>query len=145
MGCDRLFTVFYMENLLYLPFFSLSKVDGKVVADWPLMLTDGKIFGYSVTETGAYVLEAFKNSKKWIGVFLSAFFSQEKLFLNMHAIIGNDILVVPDVFTPRDFVSAVREVTGKEVELRETDRKRFDEAKSTNEELWNKCVFQLLT
>lgn len=66
---DRLFAVFYTENLLYLPFFSLSKFDGKLVADWSLMLADRNIFGCSVTGTGAYVLEAFKNSKKWIGVF----------------------------------------------------------------------------
>lgn len=74
---------------------------------------------------------------------LSTSFSQERLSLSVHVITGNEILVVPDVFTSRELVSAVRGVTGKEVENRETDRKRFDNAKSTNEEFWNECVFHL--
>lgn len=40
----------------------------KYVANWPLMLSDGPVGGFSVEETGAYVLEAFKDPKKWIGI-----------------------------------------------------------------------------
>ena len=46
--------------------------------------------------------------------------------------------VISSVFTPRQFVKAVEEVTGKKIELHETDRARFDAQRSTFEELWAK-------
>lgn len=39
----------------------------KLVADWPILLSDGPIGGYSVAETGAYVREAFTKPHEWIG------------------------------------------------------------------------------
>lgn len=43
-----------------------------------------------------------------------------------------------DVFTPRQYAEAFRKATGKNVILKETDRKRFDESRSGSEELWTK-------
>lgn len=66
MHVCSLYTAFYLENHLQL--LSLKKgPDGRLVADWPVLLTDGPIGSYSVAETGAYVLEAFKKPKEWIG------------------------------------------------------------------------------
>lgn len=63
---SRLFTAFYFENLIYL--FPLKKGDnGSVVADWPLLWSDGPLGGYAVEDTGAYVVEAFKKPDQWIG------------------------------------------------------------------------------
>ena len=58
------YTNFYYEN--FLNFLPLKKKDGKIIADWPLLITDGPLGGYSVAETGAYVREAFSNPKEWI-------------------------------------------------------------------------------
>ncbi|EJC99553.1 NAD-binding protein [Fomitiporia mediterranea MF3/22] len=117
-----IFTVFYFENFLYL--FPLKKVVGKVIADWPLMWTDGPLGGYSVTETGAYALAAFKNPNEWI---------------------GKDIRVLSQVITPRQFVQAVRDVTGKDVEIVEIDRPKFNETKESNYELWSKLEMFYIT
>jgi hypothetical protein len=50
--------------------------------------------------------------------------------------------VVPDVFTPRDFVKVMNEeLAGKaEIELRVVDRDAFVANRGMNEELWCKCV-----
>ncbi|KAL5500814.1 hypothetical protein ACEPAH_9201 [Sanghuangporus vaninii] len=85
-----LYTSFYYENHLIFPSLTVTKrPDGRLVADWPCMLTDGPIGGYSVAETGAYVLEAFKKPQEWI---------------------GKDMRVISDIFTPRQFVQALSEV-----------------------------------
>ena len=64
----RLYTSFYYENHLNFPMVTVQKgKDGRLIADWPCMITDGPIGGYSVAETGAYVLEAFKKPQEWIG------------------------------------------------------------------------------
>ncbi|THH02949.1 hypothetical protein EW145_g6664 [Phellinidium pouzarii] len=62
-----LYTSFYYENFLTFPAFMFKKTeDGKIVAEWPYALTKGFIGGYSVGETGAYVLEALKGHEEWI-------------------------------------------------------------------------------
>ena len=64
----RLYTSFYYENFLQFPSLALKKgPNDKLIADWPLLMTDGPLGGYSVAETGAYVLEAFKKPQDWIG------------------------------------------------------------------------------
>lgn len=78
-------------------------------------MTDGPIAGYSVAETGAYVLEAFKKPQEWI---------------------GKDLRIASDIFTPRQFVKAVMEITGNPIQLHETDRARFKTSKEIIEELW---------
>ncbi|EJD00672.1 NmrA-domain-containing protein [Fomitiporia mediterranea MF3/22] len=111
-----LYTAFYYENLLTFPNLNIEKDDaGKLVADWPVFWTDGPIGGYSAAETGAYVLEALKKPKEWI---------------------GKDLRVVSDVFTPRQFITAVSEVTGQEIAIREYDREKFNESRAYSEELW---------
>ncbi|KAH8111932.1 NmrA-domain-containing protein [Phellopilus nigrolimitatus] len=111
-----LYTSFYFENFIAFPAVTPKKSeDGKIVADWPVLITDGPIGGYCVTETGAYVLEALKKPKEWI---------------------GKDLRVLSEIFTPRSFVQILREVTGLEIELRETDRTRFEEAKAAMGDLW---------
>lgn len=50
------------------PFMMFQLQGGEIVADWPSLLTDGPIGGYSVADTGAYVLEAFKHPEDWIGM-----------------------------------------------------------------------------
>lgn len=103
-----------------MPPFTFSKSEtGEPFADWPLLLTDGPIGGYSVADTGAYVRVAFKDPAKWI---------------------GKDIRIVSDVYTPREFVDIVSDVTGRKVKLVETTRERFVSAKPIMEELWNKYV-----
>ena len=63
------------ENFLLFDFCKLSKVSDseprKYIANWPLLLSDGPIGGFTVTEIGAYALEIFKDPKKWIGKCLS--------------------------------------------------------------------------
>ncbi|KAH8109509.1 NmrA-domain-containing protein [Phellopilus nigrolimitatus] len=104
-----LYTSFYFENFLTFPLLMFKKSeDGTVVADWPDILTDGPIGGYCVSETGAYVLEAFKNPGEWI---------------------GKDIRILSEIFTPRSFVQTVSEVTGRKIELRETVKEGFDPEK----------------
>ena len=61
--------------MLNFPAVNLQKKDGRVVADWPILITDGPIGGYSVAETGAYVLEAFKKPEEWIGKLQAAVLS----------------------------------------------------------------------
>ena len=46
--------------------------------------------------------------------------------------------VISDVFTPRQFVQALREVLAKDIELVETDSARFHAQKESNYELWAK-------
>ena len=58
----------YYENFLTFSKFTKNEA-GEVVADWPVLMTDGPIGGYSVSDTGAFVREAFKNGSKWIGEF----------------------------------------------------------------------------
>jgi len=113
-----LYTVFYFENHLNLPPFKLAKgsTPGTALADWPILLSDGPIGGYSVTDTGGYALAAFKDPKTWL---------------------GKDMRVLPVVYTPREYVKVVKEVTGREIELVETSRERFNGMKSAMEELWN--------
>ncbi|KAI5117652.1 hypothetical protein M0805_001307 [Coniferiporia weirii] len=112
-----IYTSFYYENFLSFPVFLFKKAEhgGKIVADWEYLLTDGPIGGYSVGETGAYVLEALKKPEEWI---------------------GKDIRILNDIFTPREFVQAVREVMGRDVLLKETDRERFTSVKNDMEDLW---------
>lgn len=112
---------------------------GKIIADWPFLITDGPIGAYSVGDTGAYALHAFKHPEEWIG-------ARPSLIMLMHTLgakdgaVGKDMLIQADVFTPREFVRAFRDATGKEVILKETDRKRFEEARASSEELWSKSV-----
>ncbi|OCB89796.1 NmrA-domain-containing protein [Sanghuangporus baumii] len=118
-----LYTSFYYENHLIFPSLTVTKrPDGRLVADWPCMLTDGPIGGYSVAETGAYVLEAFKKPQEWI---------------------GKDMRVISDIFTPRQFAQALSEVLRKEIELVETNSERFHAQKVGDYELWAKWVISL--
>ena len=48
--------------------------------------------------------------------------------------------ICADIVTPRDYVNAVKEVTGQSVELIECDENRFEASKGFSEELYNKCV-----
>ncbi|EJD00673.1 NmrA-domain-containing protein [Fomitiporia mediterranea MF3/22] len=106
-----LYTSAYYENFLAFPNLIIKKDDaGKLVADWPVFWTDGPIGGYSVAETGAYVLEAFKKPKEWI---------------------GKDLRVLSDVFTPRQFVKALSDITGKEIVIREYNREKFNESRAS--------------
>lgn len=66
---DRLYTCFYFENFFGSTAFSVKKGDdGGLVADWSLLWSDGPIWGYSVAETGAFVLEALKKPDEWVGM-----------------------------------------------------------------------------
>ncbi|EJD00674.1 NmrA-domain-containing protein [Fomitiporia mediterranea MF3/22] len=112
-----LYTAFYFENLLKFP---IKKDDnGKLVADWPSCLTDGPIGGFSVTEIGAYALEAFKKPKEWI---------------------AKDMRIVSDIFTPRQYIKDLSSITGCEISIVETDRARFDSTRATGEEIWAKIT-----
>lgn len=53
---------------------------------------------------------------------------------------GKDMRIMADVFTPRDVVRTLSEATGVKIELRETDRERFDgrKDKEGEGELWSK-------
>ncbi|KAI5116408.1 hypothetical protein M0805_006226 [Coniferiporia weirii] len=115
-----LYTSFYFENFVGFPTFMFKKTtEGKFVAEWPYLLTDGPVGGYSVGETGAYVLEALKKPTEWI---------------------GRDMRILSDIFTPRQFVETVREITGRDIELKETDRETFVGAKSGMEDIWSNTV-----
>ena len=118
-------------------FMKFKVEDGKIVADWPFLITDGPIGAYSVDDTGAYALHAFKHPDEWIGARPSLIMHTSGAKDNA---LGKDMLIQADIFTPREFVGAFRKVSGKEVILRETDRKRFDEARVGSEELWSKLV-----
>ncbi|KAL5528846.1 hypothetical protein ACEPAG_4820 [Sanghuangporus baumii] len=119
-----LYSTFYFENFILFDFAKLAKASesqpGKYIAHWPLLLSDGPLGGFSVEETGAYVLEAFKDPKKWI---------------------DKNLYIPPDVFTPREFVNALNEALGgkAEVELKEIDEETFDGSRTLwpgAEELW---------
>ena len=58
-------TAFYYDNMINI--FGIKNVEGQLVADWPLMITDGPIGMYDVADTGAYVVEAFSKPGEWIG------------------------------------------------------------------------------
>jgi hypothetical protein len=85
------------------------------------MWTDGLIGAYSVADTGAFVLEAFRNPTAWL---------------------NEDMNVQSETFTPRQLVQCIREVSGKQVKLVETTREAFESLKDTKElytyELWSK-------
>ena len=62
----RFYTSFYYENFInILPFKKDDK--GNILADWPIVYTDGPISGYAVEDSGAYVVEAFKKPDEWLG------------------------------------------------------------------------------
>jgi len=111
-----LYTAFYFENFINQDVFKLRKgvVDGtklEVVADWPVLWTDGPIPGYAVADTGAYVLAAFKEPEKWI---------------------GRDIKVFAEIFTPRQYVDALKEFAprGVEIAFKEKSFEEFDQVKN---------------
>ena len=61
--------MFYFENFTTFPYFSLKKgPDDTLIADWPLLWSDGPVGGFSVAETGIYALEAFKKPEEYIGM-----------------------------------------------------------------------------
>ncbi|KAH8113593.1 NmrA-domain-containing protein [Phellopilus nigrolimitatus] len=106
-----LVTAFYYENFYIFPDMALKKNEaGKLVAHWPLLWTDGPLGAFSVAETGAYVLAAFKNPKEWI---------------------GNDIRLLSEIINPRGFVETLRRVSGADVELIETSKADFDGLEET--------------
>ncbi|OCB91357.1 NmrA-domain-containing protein [Sanghuangporus baumii] len=119
-----LYSTFYFENFILFDFAKLTRASetqpGKYIANWPLLLSDGPLGGFSVTETGAYVLEAFKDPKKWI---------------------DKNLYIPPDVFTPREFVNALNEILGGKavIELKEVDEETFAGSRTLwpgAEELW---------
>ena len=46
--------------------------------------------------------------------------------------------IVSDVATSRDIIQVVGDVTGKDLSLKEIDRKAFESARPISEELWSK-------
>jgi len=68
---SNLATSFYYENLLSTAFGMLAWRDDTLVFTLPYP-TDATIPSYSVTDTGAFVLEALNNPEKWIGKTLVA-------------------------------------------------------------------------
>ena len=46
--------------------------------------------------------------------------------------------IVSDVATSRDIIQVVGDVTGKDLSLKEIDRKAFESARPVSEELWSK-------
>ena len=68
MLLPSLITTFYFENFIFFGFTQLKKVsDTKYLLDLPLLDTDGPVGGYSVTDTGKYVVAALKDPQTWIG------------------------------------------------------------------------------
>ena len=57
-------------------------------------------------------------------------------WLTMSYHTGKDIRVISDVFTPRQFVRALREVLEKEIYLKEVDRDAF--LNNTSDPFWTK-------
>ena len=55
-------------------------------------------------------------------------------------IVGKDLLIQGELYTPREFVDIVRKVTGRDITYVETTRERFESMKTVIPELWNKCV-----
>jgi hypothetical protein len=92
---------------------------GRPTANWPLFWSDGPIGAYSVADTGAFVLEALKHPETWL---------------------DKDLRIQADIFTPREYVRCVNEVSGKEVRLVEVTREAFLAMKDLKEyyELWGK-------
>ena len=66
-------TSFYYDNMIN--FFSIKNEGGRLVADWPLMKTDGPVGMYDVADTGAYVVEAFSKPDEWLGEISQSFSS----------------------------------------------------------------------
>ncbi|KAI5121379.1 hypothetical protein M0805_001192 [Coniferiporia weirii] len=121
-----LITAFYYENFYIFPDMAVKKDEmGKLVAHWPLMWTDGPLGAFSVAETGAYVLAALKDPEQWI---------------------GNDIRLLSEIITPRQYVETLRKVSGAEINLVETSKEDFFGLRETAmgivemRELWIKCV-----
>lgn len=97
---SRLITAFYYENFHIFPDMAIKKSDsGRLTAHWPLMWTDGPLGAFSVAETGAYVLTAFKNPAEWIGQ-LQRFIFLPLLFFGIDFLFGA-IKVRTSVFSLR--------------------------------------------
>ncbi|TDL19695.1 NAD-binding protein [Rickenella mellea] len=103
-----LYTAFYYEN--FATFFKLAKnADGGLEANWPpVMLSDGPLGMYAVEDTGAWVLEAFKNPTEWV---------------------GKDIRVIAEVVTPRAAAKTLSDILGKPVKLAEVNEEAFESTK----------------
>jgi len=99
---------FYFENFLLQPFQALKKEDGKLVADWPLFVTDGPIGGFSVSDFGAYAFKAFIDPHVWN---------------------GKQLDVDSEVFTVRQYVELLSKASGQPIAIKEVDQKAFDAAK----------------
>jgi len=113
MRRTSLYTLFYFENFINLEAFMLRKSSNgtAVEADWPVLWADGPVPGYSVSDTGAYVLAAFKEPEKWI---------------------GRDIKAAAEIFTPRQFVAILKEFapSGVEIDFKEKSFEEFDQSKN---------------
>jgi len=108
------YTDFYFENFTNpaMSVFAFKKnpaLPGTYLAEWPLLWSDGLIPGYAVADTGAYVLAAFKDPGRWI---------------------GKDIKILTEIFTPRQLVALVEELSGKKIELKEISYESFGESKN---------------
>ncbi|KLO09041.1 NmrA-like protein [Schizopora paradoxa] len=117
------YTSFYFENFTN-PIMGLAiKKENGYVAEWPTLWSDGPIPGYAVADTGAWVLAAFKDPSRFV---------------------GQDIKIITEIFTPRQFVALVEEIGGKKIEMKETSYEKFDEMKNGGlfaAELHGKYVF----
>lgn len=97
------------------------------------MWTDGPIPGYAVADTGAYVLAAFKDPGRWIGSFCAYsvyFVSISLCLLGERNVPGKDIKILTEIFTPRQLVALLEEVSGKKIELKEISYETFGESKN---------------
>ncbi|TDL21423.1 NAD(P)-binding protein [Rickenella mellea] len=102
-----LYTACYYEN--FTTFARLTtNADGALEANWgPINWSDGPLGAYSVEDTGAFVLHAFKNPNEWI---------------------GKDIPLIAEIITARSIVKTFSEVLGKPIKLIEVSKEDFENA-----------------
>jgi uncharacterized protein YbjT (DUF2867 family) len=96
---SNVLTSFYYENLLSPAFGMVSWRDDTLVFTMPYP-ADATLASYSVSDTGAFVLEALNNPDKWIGKTLVAI--SEHISMNEIVSTCNRVTGVKVVYEPKD-------------------------------------------
>lgn len=116
-----LYTSMYYEN--YAHMLTVKKEEtGQLVANWPLVATDGPAVSFSVEDIGGFALEAFKHPNKWI---------------------GKDMPVAGEIITPRHVVQTLSELSKKPIKLVEVSMEQFDNMDVTPqmEDMWKNMKY----
>jgi len=98
-----LYTAFYFENIIGMSPLR-KRTDGSY--DYPMpLITDAPFAVYPASETGIWVLAAFKNPKEWL---------------------NNDMRITSEFLSAREMAKTITEVSGKTVHVQEITPEQFE-------------------